>query len=270
MEKKRIDLLLVELGYSKSRTYSKELIKQKRVYLNNKLVTKASTLASSNNLKVIEGKDYVSRGAYKLIKAIEVFNIDINNKVCLDIGSSTGGFTQVLLEHGARKVFALDVGTSQLDRSLKDNPRVVSLENTNIKNIDTNVFFNYNLEIITIDISFISIKKILFVLDKIVHDFTNIIILIKPQFEGDSSLLKKGIVNKKFHYNILRDIVDYINKNGFIVMDISFSPILGKEGNVEYLMHLIKGKEEKIFPKDIIVETIESAFDKRRRNEEIY
>ncbi|QQK07552.1 TlyA family RNA methyltransferase [Miniphocaeibacter halophilus] len=270
MEEKRVDILLTELGYSKSRTYSKELIKQKRVYLNNKLVTKPSTLANKDNIKVIAGKDYVSRGAYKLIKALEIFNIEVNNKICLDIGSSTGGFTQVLLEYGAKKIYALDVGTSQLDKSIKDNPKVISLENTNIKNIDTDVFYKYNLEIITIDISFISIKKILFILEEIVHDFTNIIILIKPQFEGNSTLLKKGIVNKKFHYNILRDIIDYINKNGFIVMNLSFSPILGKEGNVEYLAHLVKGKQKKIFPKDIIVETIESAFDKRRRNEEIY
>ncbi len=263
MIKKRIDIVLVNLGLSKSRTYSKELIKQDRVFYKDKIVNKPSLLVEEDFVKVVEGKDYVSRGAYKLLKALNSFNIDVRGKICLDIGSSTGGFTQVLLERGASKVYALDVGTNQLDNLIRNDKKVVVMENTNIRDIDIESFRKFNLDIITIDISFISIVKILDVLWNISRDNVNIITLIKPQFEGSVETIKKGIVNKKFHYRILKNIFEEISKVGFSIENIDFSPIRGKNGNIEYLVNLTKNENLNIFTYDSISKIVEEAFNNK-------
>lgn len=263
MIKERIDIVLVNLGLSKSRTYSKELIKQKRVFYKDKIVKKPSFLVEEQFVKLIEGKDYVSRGAYKLLKALDSFNIDAQNKTCLDIGSSTGGFTQVLLERGALKVYALDVGTDQLDNSIRNDKRVTVMENTNIKYVDIESFRKLNFDIITIDISFISIVKILDILWKISNEKVNIITLIKPQFEGSMETINKGIVNKKFHYRILKNILGEISKMGFSIENIDYSPIRGKNGNIEYLVNLTKNENLNMFTDDNITNVIEKAFNSK-------
>ena len=263
MIKDRIDIVLVKLRLSKSRTYSKELIKQGRVFYKDKVVNKPSLLVEEEFVTVVEGKDYVSRGAYKLLKALDNFNIDVEDRTCLDIGSSTGGFTQVLLERGASKVYAVDVGTDQLDNLIRNDKRVIVMENTNIKDIDIGSFQKLNFDIITIDVSFISIVKILDILWEISNQKVNIITLIKPQFEGSTETINKGIVNRKFHYRILKDILEEIYKMGFSIEHMDYSPIRGKNGNVEYLVNLKKCESSNIFTDDNITNVVEKAFNSK-------
>ena len=223
---------IVSLGFSEERAY--KLIKSGNVLVNEEVNLFPNTKINNQLIRIKEIKHYVSRGAYKLLKAIEIWNIDFNNKVVLDIGSSTGGFTQVALEHKANYVYALDVGTNQLDYSLRSNDKVKVLEKTNLKTI-TKEMFNKKIDIVITDVSFISLKHVF----KVLEDFKGItlVVLIKPQFEANSNQVQsKGIVPNELHKEIIDKVKNYAKQYNFIFQDVKESPIKGqKSGNVEYL-----------------------------------
>ncbi|MDD2496062.1 MAG: TlyA family RNA methyltransferase, partial [Tissierellia bacterium] len=202
----------------------------------------------------ITREPYVSRGYVKIEKAIQTFNINIDNKIAVDIGASTGGFTDYLLKHGVKKVYAVDVGKGQLHHSLKNDYRVINLENTNFRHIDTSIFTDV-IDIATVDVSFISVKYILPKIVEISHNNIGIVVLVKPQYEaGKENIGKKGIVkDKKVHLEVLNNMNNYCKMNNFNLINITYSPIKGAEGNIEYLAHLkTKGKSNRFNFKDLV------------------
>ena len=246
MSKKRIDCMLVEKHFVTTRSKAVQLLKSGNVYVNKKMITKAGSLIEDDaNIEVKENNilDYVSRGGLKLQKALNQFAIQLKGKIILDIGASTGGFTDCCLKHQAKHVYALDVGNNQLVESIKNDVRVTSYENTNFKDVDLS-YFDKAIDIITIDVSFISIRTILL---KIRQLFDNIIIigLFKPQFEvGKQNLNKDGVVkNKKTHEEALIEFVSFLKQIGYELNQITYSPIVGaKSGNVEYLCLITQHK----------------------------
>lgn len=241
----RLDKELVERNLVDSRTKAQELIEKKLVTCNGKIIDKASYKVSSEDIiKIIENDcfKYVSRGGFKLEKAILNFSLDLKNKNIMDIGSSTGGFTDCALQNGAKKVVAIDVGTDLLHEKLRKNPKVELHEKVNIKNLDNKLF--ENIDFITIDVSFISAIT---VINKIKDTGikVDIMCLIKPQFECGRNIANKykGIIlNKKIHKEIIETFIKNINKLGFYIKKLDFSPIRGGDGNIEYIS-LITNKE---------------------------
>lgn len=238
--KVRIDKFLVDKFNIKSRNIAQSMIKNQSIKINGEIINKSNLFVDDDdNIEIIQMEKYVSRGAYKLLKAISEFKVVLENKIVLDIGSSTGGFTQVLLENNVKKVYALDVGTKQLDKMLKNNEKVISLENTNFIKIDINLI--PDISFITCDVSFISIKKILL---KIIDlNFKNMqgIFLLKPQFELSSKEISegKGRVKSKYLNDVLNDFKQFCQMNNFKINKIIESPILGaKKQNTEYLVFL--------------------------------
>lgn len=259
----RLDIVLTNKGYAKSREKAKELIKEGKVYINNAICSKPATLVDDEASIEIRGEvcKYVSRGGYKLEKAIYEFNINLTDLDCMDIGASTGGFTDCMLQNGARQVYSIDVGHDQLDESLLDDERVISIENTNFRymtpddllecvgSLDANPDDEVSktgskipVDFASCDVSFISLKHILPNAYEILSDDGEMVCLIKPQFEaGREHLNKKGVVkDKKIHVKVIREIIDYAEAVGFVVKNLSFSPIKGPEGNTEYLLYLTK------------------------------
>lgn len=213
----------------------------RRIYLKTNQITNLNlNLESANDLRIKPSKKkYVSRGAYKLLAAFEKFNLSVKNLVALDIGSSTGGFTEILLEKKAKLVYALDVGTNQLDYKLRINNKVVSLEKTNLKQINSKMFPN-KIEFVCCDVSFISLKQVFKVLNFLDKN-TILITLIKPQFEAQrEKILNGGFVDLKYHKQIIEDVINY-SKENFNYLDIIISPLKGeKSENVEYLAYFKK------------------------------
>jgi 23S rRNA (cytidine1920-2'-O)/16S rRNA (cytidine1409-2'-O)-methyltransferase len=245
--KKRLDLILVEKNLFKSRNEAQKAIFAKMVLVNEQLETKPGKMFSVDKIKDIKIKEfpkYVSRGGYKLQKALDEFKIDVSEKICLDIGASTGGFTDCLLQYNAKKVYAVDVGYGQLDLKIRNNPKVVPIEKTNIRYIDKTLF-KEKIDIVTIDVSFISIKKfVLNLLDILNKDFA-IIILIKPQFEANIEEVKKGVVkDKAVHKMILLDFLKFFNQNNLKIVNLTYSPIRGPKGNIEFLAEIREKGEE--------------------------
>ena len=239
----RADICLLKLGLAKSRTNAKNIILEKRAFYDGKVIEKASLLVDENLVTVnstVEDK-YVGRGAIKLYSAIKNFELDLKDFVCMDIGASTGGFTQIMLNEKAKKVYAIDVGTNQLVDSLLNDERVVSLENTNFRYLDFEVI-GEKVDFISIDVSFISLKYIFENLYKFLKEDSKIVALIKPQFECEGkSLNKKGIVkSEKVIENVVEKVKLYALANKLEVLEIIDSPILGGDGNKEKLA-LIKG-----------------------------
>ena len=240
--KERLDSYLVKKGFVPSRSKAAELISNGKVKVNDKIITKNSFEVSDEaNIEILNNEvlKYVSRGGLKLQKAIECFNLDLTDKVILDIGSSTGGFTDCALKHNAKKVYALDVGTDQLHESLRNDERVVSIENTNFKDA-TNELFDEKIDLYVCDVSFISIQTILAKLKQLDENF-HIIILFKPQFEvGKNNLNKNGVAkNKMCIVGALIDFYSFLNALNIGIKNATFSPIIGqKEGNVEFLFEL--------------------------------
>lgn len=239
----RADICLLKLGLAKSRTHAKNIILEKRAFYDGKVIEKASLLVDENLVTVnstIEDT-YVGRGAIKLDSAIKNFELDLKDLVCMDIGASTGGFTQIMLNEKAKKVYAIDVGTNQLVDSLLNDERVVSLENTNFRYLDFEVI-GEKVDFISIDVSFISLKYIFENLYKFLKEDSKIVALIKPQFECEGkSLNKKGIVkSEKVIENVIEKVKLYALANKLEVLEIIDSPILGGDGNKEKLA-LIKG-----------------------------
>ncbi|WP_338969191.1 TlyA family RNA methyltransferase [Spiroplasma endosymbiont of Labia minor] len=244
--KKRLDDILVEKKLTPNKSKARSLIIDKKVLVNNEKIIKPGTLFNETKItiKIINNeRKFVSRAGKKLFKAVNIWNIDLKNKVCLDIGSSTGGFTQVCLESGAKKVYALDVGTNQLEWSLRTNPKVISMENTNFRYTKKEDFKD-TIDFFCCDVSFISLEKIFPSLNNIIDDNISGVLLIKPQFELTAADVIKGkITSSELHIKAINQIFKYANNNNFSVMKLSFSPILGnKKQNIEYIMLVTKTK----------------------------
>lgn len=232
----RIDVYLCEHGYFKTRSKANLAIKAKAVYVNDKLVTKAGFLVNDGDKITIskETDRYVSRGGYKLEAAIKAFNLDFSNKNVLDIGASTGGFTDCALKHGAAFVYSVDVGSNQLDEALRCNPKVKNMEKTNI--LDTNI--TDRIDFIVMDVSFVQIKNMIPALLKYATAANQMIILIKPQFEVGKIFLKNGIVkDSKMHLRVLENVDEILRENGIYIHKCISSPILGGSGNKEFLAY---------------------------------
>lgn len=240
----RADICLVNLGLVKSRTHAKGIITEKRAFYNGKVIEKVSMMIENPELITVKATfedSYVGRGAIKLDSAIKNFKLNLTNLVCMDIGSSTGGFTQIMLNENAKIVYAIDVGTDQLAKSLLDDDRVVSLENTNFRYLDFEKI-GEKIDFISIDVSFISLKYIFENLYKFLKEDSQIVTLIKPQFECEGkSLNKKGIVkSEKVIENVVEKVKLYALGNKLEIISVIDSPILGGDGNKEKLA-LIKG-----------------------------
>lgn len=238
----RLDSELVLRGIARSRERAKEMIKSGNVSVNGRIVVKASAEVSCEDaIESSEEELYVGRGALKLEKAVREFGIDISGKVCLDIGASTGGFTDFMLKNGAQRVFAVDVGHDQLAQSLREDSRVVNLEGTDIRSVTVEKLGGA-ADFISVDVSFISLKKILPKMYELMKDGACAAVLIKPQFEaGRSDIGKHGIVkNKKVHERVLREIDLFAADTGFCAKKYTFSPVKGGSGNIEYLAMLCK------------------------------
>ncbi|MCI5745523.1 MAG: TlyA family RNA methyltransferase [Erysipelotrichaceae bacterium] len=242
MEKNRLDVFLVENSYAPSRSKALELIKSQKVMVNKKIIIKPSFLVSISDEIIILQSDvlkYVSRGGLKLERAINMFDINMNDYIILDIGASTGGFSDCCLKHNAKKVYSLDVGSNQLSDELRNNAKIVCLENTNFKDVNKDIIKD-PIDLYVCDVSFISIRTILKTLKNFDGNFT-IIILFKPQFEvGKSKLNSKGVVkNKKFLIEALTQFDCFLKSEKIGVINMTYSPIVGfKEGNIEFLFYL--------------------------------
>lgn len=239
----RLDIYMTENSLANSREKAKSLIKDSRVTVNGKVCTKpAAEVSEDDEIDVdIQGSEYVGRGYLKLETAFQAFDLDIKNKVCADIGASTGGFTQYMLMCGARKVYAVDVGHGQLDRSLLEDTRVINHEGVNARYLTVNTFDELP-EFMSVDLSFISLKLVLPALLQCLADDGEIVVLIKPQFEaGREALGKNGIVkDKKAHIKVLNGLFDFFGQCGAVLADAVPSGIKGGDGNIEYLAHLKK------------------------------
>lgn len=262
-EKERLDIFLHVKGFAESREKAKQLIINNCVFVNDCLISKPSTKVFNDSCIVVKNNsiEYVGRGASKLEKAINTFNIDVKESIAVDVGASTGGFTDYLLQHGAKKVYAIDVGHDQLHDKLKNDEKVVSIEGANFRYINSKVF-KESIDLIVVDVSFISLKLVLPKIVEISNENTNIVVLIKPQFEaGKSNVGKNGIVkDKKIHLVVLNNFKEYCLSNNIYIENITYSPIKGGNGNIEYLAYLKIGKliksEGETF-KSLIKETFE-------------
>ena len=239
--KKRLDVFIFEKGLSESREKAKALIMAGLVYVNGQKSDKPGTSVKKDDLIEVRGKKhpYVSRGGLKLEKAVKDFDIDIKNKIALDIGVSTGGFTDFLLQHGANKVYAIDVGYGQIAYTLREDNRVILFERTNFREMDP-LLIGEKVDLVVMDVSFISILKLTENLKQFVHLDTNFVFLIKPQFEaGRKNVGKKGIIrDKNLHIKILSNVIDELQTQDYTLLDITFSPITGSKGNIEFLAYL--------------------------------
>ena len=239
--KTRLDILLVEKGFFESREKAKAVIMSGCVYVNNQKADKAG--ASFDENAAVEVRDkrmrYVSRGGYKLEKAMQVFPITLDDKITMDIGASTGGFTDCMLQNGASKVYAVDVGYGQLAWKLRNDERVVNLERTNMRYV-THEQVPEDIDFFSVDVAFISLKLILPAARGVCSDDAEAVCLIKPQFEaGREHVGKNGVVrDKKIHIAVVQDIITFCLENGFSVLGLSYSPIKGPQGNIEYLLYI--------------------------------
>ncbi|MDO4811579.1 MAG: TlyA family RNA methyltransferase [Eubacteriales bacterium] len=245
--KTRLDILLTERGLQESRQKAQATIMAGIVFVNGQRVDKPGTQVASDADIEVRGHvmPYVSRGGLKLEKAMKSFSLTLQDKICADIGASTGGFTDCMLQNGAKKVYAVDVGYGQLDWKLRNDERVVCLERTNARYI-THEEIPDILDFASIDVSFISLKLIFPALYRLLGDHGEIACLIKPQFEaGREKVGKKGVVrDAKVHLEVLENFLNHAKENNFTVVDITYSPIRGPEGNIEYLGYLRKNGGE--------------------------
>lgn len=241
--KKRLDILVFERGITQSREKAKAVIMSGEIYVDNQKADKCGQ-AYDENVKIeFRGKSpkYVSRGGLKLEKAIKKFKLDLSGKITMDIGASTGGFTDCMLQNGAKKVYSIDVGYGQLAWKLRNDDRVVNLERTNMRNV-IKAQVSDEIDFFSIDVSFISLKLLLPVARNLLSENAEAVCLIKPQFEaGREKVGKKGVVrDPKVHIEVVENIYNFCLENGYSVLNLDFSPIKGPEGNIEYLIHLRK------------------------------
>jgi len=227
----RLDIFLVENGYFKSRSRAQDEIKSGHVLVNSKKAKSSLDVSDKDSIEIINPIPYVSRGGLKLEKAIKVFNLDFKDKTILDIGASTGGFTDCALMHGAKKVFAVDVGKDQLDEKLRRDPRVINLEGTNI--LDTNI--QDKIDFLVMDVSFVSIIHLVDAIKKYLNNDNKLVCLIKPEFEA-GTMVKKGVIrDKKLHFDILSKVKSELLANNLYISKIDVSPIKGGSGNIEFI-----------------------------------
>ena len=241
--KDRLDVLLVKRGLAESREKAKAVIMSGIVYVDGQKEDKAGqTFADTANIEVRGSTlKYVSRGGLKLEKAMECFDVSVKDKVCMDIGASSGGFTDCMLQNGVKKVYAVDVGHGQLAWKLRNDTRVVVMEKTNIRYVKPEDI-GESIDFASIDVSFISLSKVLPAAYNLLGERGEIVALIKPQFEaGREKVGKKGVVREKStHIEVIQNCFAYAKENGFFVRELEFSPVKGPEGNIEYLYHLVK------------------------------
>lgn len=241
--KKRLDILVFERGITQSREKAKAVIMSGEIYVDNQKADKCGQTYDENVKIEFRGKSpkYVSRGGLKLEKAIKNFKLDLSGKITMDIGASTGGFTDCMLQNGAKKVYSIDVGYGQLAWKLRNDDRVVNLERTNMRNV-TKAQVPDEIDLFSIDVSFISLKLLLPVARNLLSENAEAVCLIKPQFEaGREKVGKKGVVrDPEVHIEVVENIYNFCLENGYSVLNLDFSPIKGPEGNIEYLIHLRK------------------------------
>ncbi|MBR5411190.1 MAG: TlyA family RNA methyltransferase [Clostridia bacterium] len=265
-DKVRLDQHLTQLGLCASREKAKAAVMAGLVYVNGQKASKAGDLVrEGDKIEVRGGSEFVSRGGYKLKKAVSVFSLDLAGKICMDIGASTGGFTDCMLQRGAEKVYAVDVGYGQLAWKLRSDPRVVNLERTNVRYL-THEAVPEALDFISVDVAFISLKLVLPVAADFLKDGGVCVCLVKPQFEaGRDKVGKKGVVrDKSVHAEVLENAVAFARELGFAVTGLDYSPIKGPEGNIEYLMCLQKGGESAFAPDPrAVAEASHAALDEK-------
>lgn len=245
--KERLDVIMVTAGYAESREKAKAIIMAGNVFVDGQREDKAGTCFDTDKVKIeVKGatQKYVSRGGLKLEKAMTHFGLSLTGKVCMDIGASTGGFTDCMLQSGAVKVYAVDVGHGQLAWKLRNDERVVCMEKTNFRYL-TGEDIADELDFASVDVSFISLTKILLPARALLKDRGEMVCLIKPQFEaGRDKVGKKGVVkDPDIHKEVISKILDYADSLGFCVKNLEYSPIKGPEGNIEYLVYLSLHKE---------------------------
>lgn len=241
--KERLDVLLVKRGLAESREKAKAIIMSGNVFVNEQREDKAGTAFSEKVQITVKGNmmKYVSRGGYKLEKAIEQYGVSVEGKICMDVGSSTGGFTDCMLQNGASKVYAVDVGTNQLAWKLRNDERVVSMEKTNIRYLMPDQIEDA-IAFASIDVAFISLTKVLVPVRNLLMNSGEVVCLIKPQFEaGREKVGKKGVVREKsVHLEVIEQVTDFARQIGFLPLKLDYSPIKGPEGNIEYLLYIQK------------------------------
>ncbi|MDO4518862.1 MAG: TlyA family RNA methyltransferase [Eubacteriales bacterium] len=266
--KKRLDMLMMDRALAPSREKAKAYIMSGIVYVDGEKEDKAGTMFPETVKIEVRGKTlrYVSRGGLKLEKAMQNFDLALEGKICMDVGSSTGGFTDCMLQNGAVKVYSIDVGTNQLDWKLRSDPRVVCMEKTNIRyvvpeNLQEPAAFS------SIDVSFISLTKVLLPVRNLLSDDGEIVCLIKPQFEaGREKVGKKGVVrDPEVHREVINMVIAYAMSIALEPHHLSFSPIKGPEGNIEYLLHLVKKPEGTIVENQLGV-SVDAIVDEAHGN----
>lgn len=245
-KKERLDVLLVRRNMAESREKAKAYIMAGNVFVDGVREDKAGTGVPEEALIELRGlaMKYVSRGGFKLEKAVASFGVSLEGAVCMDVGSSTGGFTDCMLQNGARKVFAVDVGTNQLAWKLRTDARVVPMEKTNIRYV-TPEDIGEAVDFVSVDVAFISLTKVLEPVKRLMKDAARIVCLIKPQFEaGREKVGKKGVVREReTHLEVIEQVIRYADSLGFLMLGLDYSPIRGPEGNIEYLLYMENRKK---------------------------
>ena len=262
-EKTRLDVALFERGFAESREKAKALIMAGIVYVNNQKSDKAGNTVKPDDIIEVRGETlkYVSRGGLKLEKAMKSFNISLENCICADIGASTGGFTDCMLQNGAKKVYSIDVGYGQLAWKLRTDERVINLERTNFRYV-TREQVPDALDFASVDVSFISLYHILPNLRTLLKEGGRAVCLIKPQFEaGRENVGKKGVVrDKAVHIAVIEKIIGLIAENNYSLLGLDFSPIKGPEGNIEYLCYIEKAKKSENRCETCAADVVESSY----------
>ena len=266
--KERLDVLLVSRGLAPSREKAKTMIMEGNVFVDNQREDKAGTFFDPSVNIEIHGNTlrYVSRGGLKLEKAMAQFGITLDDKVCMDIGASTGGFTDCMLQNGAKKVYAVDVGYGQFAWKLRQDPRVVCMEKTNIRYV-TSEDIGDALNFASVDVSFISLTKVLGPAKELLKDGGQMVCLIKPQFEaGKDKVGKKGVVrDPAVHKEVIERVILFAKSIGFGILHLDYSPIKGPEGNIEYLVHIVKDAEaesQEVIDVEAVVAAAHGELDK--------
>ncbi len=259
-DKLRLDVALVDKGFAESREKAKALIMAGIVFVNNQKSDKAGNMVKPDDVIEVRGETlkYVSRGGLKLEKAVTAFGLDLKDYVCADIGASTGGFTDCMLQNGAKKVYSIDVGYGQLAWKLRTDERVINLERTNFRYV-TESQVPDKLDFASVDVSFISLSLILPVMRILLKDNATAVCLIKPQFEaGKDNVGKKGVVrDKKVHIAVIEKIIELVKLNKFSLLGLDFSPVKGPEGNIEYLCYIRKTE----IPENLVAISSEELVD---------
>ena len=266
MKKVRLDQLVFERGFTESRERAKTTVMSGLVFVNGQRADKPGMAVSPDAVIEVRGDaiPFVSRGGFKLDKALKVFPIDPADLVCIDCGASTGGFTDVLLQHGAAKVYAVDVGYGQLAWKLRNDPRVVNLERTNLRYV-TDEQIPEKLDLAVMDVSFISVRLVIPAVKVLLKDGAALVCLIKPQFEaGREEVGKKGVVREKaVHREVIETVLSFARETGWSVLGLDFSPIRGPEGNIEFICYLKNGAfEAPEIDVSSVVEAAHAAFER--------